>query len=98
MTCEYAILFSAPFVVTRFDIALAINSPNTLEISFMNVNSQKSEVPITMYPDSTLYPESVLKLKCAGFGNPVPAWSWKFTNLYTELTDYNAITTEGLTG
>lgn len=98
MTCEYAIFFSAPFVVTRFDIALAINSPNTLEISFMSVNGQNSEVPITLYPNSTVYPESVLTLKCAGFGNPVPEWSWKFTNLYTELTEYNAITTEGLTG
>ena len=85
-------LLSAPFVVTRFDIALALNSPNTLEISFMNANSQQSGLPITIYA------ESILSLKCSGLGNPTPTWSWKFTNpKYTELTDYNVIT-QGLTG
>ena len=85
-------LFSAPFVVTRFDISLALNSPNTLEISFMNANSQQSGLPITIYA------ESILSLKCSGLGNPTPTWSWKFTNpKYTELTDYNVIT-QGLTG
>ena len=84
-------LLSAPFVVTRFDTALALNSPNTLEISFMNANSQQSGLPITIYA------ESILSLKCSGLGNPTPTWSWKFTNLYTELTDYNVIT-QGLTG
>ena len=84
-------LFSAPFVVTRFDTALALNSPSTLEISFFNANSQQSGLPITIYA------ESILSLKCSGLGNPVPNWSWKFSNLYTELTDYSVIT-QGVTG
>ena len=84
-------IFLAPFVVTRFDTALALNSPNTLEISFMNANSQQSGLPITIYA------ESILSLKCSGLGNPVPTWSWRFTNLYTELTDHNVIT-QGITG
>ena len=33
-----------------------------------------------------------VSFKCSGKGNGAPKWSWKFTNLYTELTDHTAST------
>jgi hypothetical protein len=87
----FFLTFSAPFIVTRQDVALAINSFSSPQLTFANVNGQKLDEAISVVVGS---PVSV---KCAGFGNGAPIWSWTFTNLYTEITDSSTPTTDSLT-
>ena len=86
---KYFLTFTAPFIVTSQDVALAINSFSSPQLTFSNVNDQKLDEGISVVVGSPI------SVKCAGFGNGAPIWSWTFSNRYTELTN-NIQTTDSL--
>ena len=79
----------APIVVKPIDIAIALNSPTNVEITFMNVNTMADGTSLTVNAGSEV------NLGCGANGNPDGyengsgwkwTWSWEMTQfLYTEL-------------
>ena len=74
-----------PIVVTRVNTAVALNSPNTVQIYYINVNGQKEDEAITVNAGEKI------SIKCAALGNIDQhtdwdwTWTWTLPHLYTEL-------------
>ena len=90
----YANSFLAPIIVSRADLSIAINSVSGIDVNFININGGASGVALSVDAGT------MVSLKCSGKGSGSPNWSWKFTNLYTELTDHTSTTTHlnGMSG
>ena len=84
-------LFLAPIIVSRGDFALALNSISTINVDFININGEGNGAALTLTAGTKV------SAKCSGKGNGSPTWTWKFTNMYTELTNY-AASTDNLSG
>ena len=82
--------FSAPLIVSSQDVAIAVNTRSSTQLTFANVNGQKLDEGISLVVGSPV------SLKCAGLGNGAPVWSWTFTNKYTEITGSSTSTTTSL--
>ena len=87
---KYFLTFSAPFIITSQDVALAVNSRSAPELTFANVNGQELDEGISVVVGSPI------SVKCAALGNGAPIWSWTFSNRYTEITDNSISTTVNL--
>ena len=81
----------APIIVSRGDFSLALNALSTIDVDFININGEGSGVALTIDAGTKT------SVKCSGKGNGPPAWTWKFTNFYTELTGYSS-STQNLNG
>ena len=79
---------SVPLVLTQTDIATGLNSPNTVQTIFMNVNNQKGDEVITVTAGSEI------NMKCSATGNTggysswTWSWEWSIPTFYTELTGH----------
>ena len=80
--------------MSRADLSIAINSVSGIDVNFININGGASGVGITVNAGTKV------SFKCSGKGSGSPKWSWKFTNLYTELTDHTSSTNnlDGMSG
>ena len=72
-------------MVTRQDEALALNSLSETDINFINVNAMDNGAAMTVTVGEKI------SIKCGGFGNGAPVWTWDLTKQYTELITANSV-------
>ena len=77
--------FTASIIVTPQDLSLALNSFSITEINFINVNAMDDGVDITVVAGEKV------SIKCGGFGNGKPTWTWHLTKQYIELINATSL-------